>query len=189
MQSCLRFVWMLTLALSCAMCECQSLEPLASGGGMEIQLEPLAVQDGLPMRFAVLLVNISGHELRLPQPYLECADSISGFIFLRARYAPTDPSKHALGRGCVADELRRPIAERVKNWKTLKAGESLRFEMNLTDAVPDAPGAGSYTIWADFTPAWVSAEDLQTLHRDGLDVLTEKIQTVPMHYEVSAVRK
>jgi hypothetical protein len=159
--------------------------PQSDAGGVAIRLNPSHLQNGLPLVFEVVLTNISGHDLRLPQPQLECANSMNGFIFLRASFLPADASMHPTSHGCAVDSFSRNTLERAKSWQTLASGASLSYEFRLQDAVPDAPAAGRYTVWADFTPAAVSPDEIQMLHQNGIDVPTATVTTVPVHYEIS----
>lgn len=159
--------------------------PRSEAGGLAIRLHPSHLQNGLPLVFDVVLTNTSGHDLRIPHPQLECGNSTQGFIFLRAEFLPADPSKHPIRHSCIMDSFKRNTLEGVKSWPTLAPGASLYFDMRLQDEVPEAPAPGRYTVWADFTPASVSATDLQTLHENGIEVPTAKLTTEPLHYTVS----
>ncbi len=164
----------------------QLLEAPDSGGGLKLTLEPIRLHGTLPVRFTVVLTNISNHDLHLPQPHLECGDVATGSIFLYARFLPGSSAPLKPHTGCIVDEFHVPIPQRLRSWNVLPAGQSLRFDMDLTNAEPNAPAPGTYTIWAGYDPPAVSPDELKLVEQNGLAVPTSRLATVPLEYHVPA---
>lgn len=185
----IRLVLILSMALASTFSHENALAQFLdadTGGGLRLSLEPIQSVGSLPIHFAIVLTNVSGHDLRLPRPALECGDVINGYLFLRAQYVPSDSNSHPLSRSCVIDHAYTPILDRAKKWNALAPGESLRVEIDLAKAVPDAPSPGTYTIWADFTPPTVGSEDLKLLQQQGIAVPTYRLATPAVEYHVPA---
>lgn len=156
-----------------------------TAGGVKLTVEPIRSTAPLPMWFVIRLTNVSHHDLRLPKPALECGDVANGSVYLHGRFLPSQSSGPLTGSGCVADSFHVPILDQLKRWNTLAAGESLRFDIELTRVVPNAPAAGTYTIWADYTPPYVSPAELKLLDQNGIAVPTSSLATTPVEYRVA----
>ena len=156
----------------------------ASETTLAFRLEPGPMRDGVPSHFDVVLRNVSGHDLILPKPAVECSDTLSGAIWVYARFVPADPTRQVRGRGCIRDGILVPVLDRVKRWQTLHAGESVSFGV----VTPDAYQPGQYTVWAAYEPAYLSAEDRETLHQAGMEAPADKLETPAVQYRVPAAQ-
>jgi hypothetical protein len=136
---------------------------------LELRLVPQDVEDGIPGSFTILLVNHSGHDVRLPMPDSNCSDSYNGNVGLSVRYTPLVPAP-SMGHGCAADLYSwPPIMERIKDWRVVHSGESLNLLGADKKAYYDGGLPGSYEIWAGYLPPFIDPSDQIILRAAGVD--------------------
>src|SRR5271157_3503646 len=86
---------------------------------LELRLVPGDLVDGVPETFTFVLVNISGHDIRMPQPS-QCTGG-NGTVRLYLDFTPLRPPVTGGGGGCGGGSSHPPeILEQAKSWKTLK---------------------------------------------------------------------
>jgi len=152
-------------------------------GELELKLKPEQIKDGMPEAFIFLLINKSNHDIRLPTPEVDCGNSYTGSIMLRVHFVPSRPDEDRVLHGCAADKYDwQEILERAKEWKVLRAGESLSMEAKVSrpgksfgikqgkfQVFLDDHAAGSYEFWADYEPPAISSGDKDALTAVGID--------------------
>jgi len=160
--------WMFTvLLLSASLIAQQSAreqqrdkQPLATAE-MELRIQVAESLDGLPTVFVFELVNVSGHDIHLPQPTLGCVNVHDGEVALRVHFRPAKPSQaEGGGHGCIVDAAweKGPL-ERAAKWKVLRPGESLRLIKTRAEMDPlNQTGLGYYEFWAEYNPPHVEPE-------------------------------
>ena len=52
---------------------------------LELIMRPDAPRHGIPLAFSFVLVNKSSHDVRVPQPSINCDDSYNGEVLLNVR--------------------------------------------------------------------------------------------------------
>jgi hypothetical protein len=154
----------------------QAPEPTVSP--LELQLQPEA-SESVPAAFAFLLVNRSDHEVRVPTPSIDCENSFNGAIWLHVQFRPLVPGPpDEDGFGCASDSMDWPaILERVKAWKVLGPGESLRLRADREHLHYEGDKAGTYEFWATYRPPSVQLLDQGTLWAVGLDFPSRGLDT------------
>lgn len=148
---------------------------------LELRLEAGQVgEQDIPETMVITLVNSGDHEVRLPKPTMSCGDSYSGEVWLRLKFTPLKQGERQTGRGCFLDSgVGRDIADRVKNWKILKPGDTLAFRVTVgTDFNRSIPGR--YEFYADYKPPYLKPEDQRALHAMGIDFPHEALQSLKM---------
>lgn len=154
-------------------------------GALVVHVEPGALNNGIPESFTFKIENTSDHDVILPQPALNCDDAFDGSLILEWKFQPADPDAPGpLGHGCVADTFGAwpPILVRIKEWKTLHAGESLTFEADRAHLlIPDAPGR--YEFWAAYAPAYIEDIDKQLLTGGGFDFPKQPMKSASLVYK------
>src|SRR5262249_46209026 len=128
--------------------------------------------------FAFLLVNRSNHEVRVPTPAVQCEDSFDGSIELRLDFKPLAPGQSGEGGGCAGDTMAwPPILERVKSWKVLRPGESVRLRAEHAHLFYDADKPGIYEFWATYRPPSIHRADQETLRAARIDFPDRQLST------------
>ena len=151
----------------------------APASSLELRIEPENLQKGLPQAFRFVLINRGDHEIRVPVPVLECGASYTGEIWLGMHFTPLQPKQSSgLGHGCAADMAHWPgILERVRNWRTLRPNETLEVSGDIHKLFVTYSEAGFYEFWANYTPPFISPEDMSTLQRAGIEVSHERLSS------------
>jgi len=148
---------------------------------LELSLEPKDIQGGVPQTFTFVLVNTSDHDVRIPAtPVVNCHSQYSGSIWLVHTFTPLTPGSPGPGGGCAASKYNwPPLMDRVKEWKVLRAGESLRIAgaKNFDDKE-----AGTYKFWAEYEPPYISSDDQATLRQAGIDFPHDELATAHITY-------
>lgn len=145
---------------------------------LELRIEAQKVQgEELPLKLVLTLVNSSKNEVRLPYPVIECHGSYTGSLWLRNHFTPFRLGDTQVGHGCSATKYKWPnVANRVKEWKRLKPGETLVFtRTSREDLNPTL--AGKYEFYADYEPPYLSPEDQMTLDSLGITFPREAVQS------------
>src|ERR1700679_3448998 len=75
---------------------------------LKLRLVPRERVNGVPDGFTFKLVNISNHNLRVPQPIVDCAGDYTGYIWLGIVFTPPHAPGSELGYGCGADKVDWP---------------------------------------------------------------------------------
>jgi hypothetical protein len=151
----------------------------APAPNLELRLRPGALVDGVPDSFTFEIVNVSKHDVRMPEPMVDCADSYSGFIFIRFQFKPLHPDvKPGMGFGCASDKKKWPsILERARDWRLLRPGESDSQALPQDKLHYQNREPGTYEFWADYTPPAVGLEDQKALRKAGIDFPTVQLST------------
>ena len=139
---------------------------------LELRLQPGKLVNGVPESFTFVFVNISNHDVRMPQPSL-CADGVFGWLYLGLELKPTTTEVGGFGCGGGIGGSGHVIAMRdqAKNWKILKPGESLKVSFPGIKLFSTKPQQvpGTYDFWATYTPPIIPAYDQQILTEEGID--------------------
>jgi hypothetical protein len=147
-------------------------------GNLELRLQPERVERGVPQAFSFLLVNKTHHDVRVPMPAVDCEDSFDGDVELRRRFTPFKPGSPDEGRGCASDtEDWPPIMDRIKEWKTVHAGDALILAADREHLFYDDSRPGRYEFWALYSPPAIDPADQRKLQDSGIDVPHEKLRT------------
>lgn len=148
-------------------------------GHLEFRLQPERVERGVPQAFSFLLVNETDHDVRLPIPTVQCEDSFDGHIEIRLRFTPLNPRSPDEGRGCAHDrEDWPPIMDRIKEWKTVHAGDALVLRADREHLFYDDSQPGTYEFWAVYSPPSIDAADQRKLQDSGVDFSHERLRTL-----------
>ncbi len=148
-------------------------------GNLQLRIYPGETKADIPQSLIIELANISNHDVRLPQPVMECSDIIYGSVQLRHFFVPLKPSVPEIGISCVNDYGRSnnygpsSILDWVKTWKVLHPGEFLRMEKPIP--YEQTQRAGQYDFWASYSPPGMSNDDRKTLRDAGIDFPAEEL--------------
>jgi hypothetical protein len=147
-------------------------------GNLELRLQPERVERGVPQAFSFLLVNKTDHDVRVPIPTIECADSLNGDIELRLRFTPLKPGPPDEGRGCAHDRGDwPPIMERITDWKTVHSGDALVLHADREHLFYDDSRLGTFEFWAVYSPPSTDAADQRKLEESAIDFPHDKLRT------------
>jgi hypothetical protein len=145
---------------------------------LEFRLHPEATEAGVPQAFSFVLVNTTGHEIRVPRPTIACEDSFSGAFWLRLYFRPLKPEPPDEGRGCAFDnENWPPILDRIKEWNVLRSGETLTLKADREHLFYDGSKPGTYEFWAIYNPPNIEPSDQKKLEESGIDFPRERLAT------------
>ena len=154
---------------------------------VSLLLQPEKVVEGVPQAFTFVLTNISGEDLRLPEPDIDCGNPTSqGAIWLDESWQPTNGT--GLGKGLGTCDFGGsslppvPVTERAQKWRLLRTGESIYITASCFRLHYETPKPGTYTFSATYLPPLLSSEDLQLLKRVGIVVPQQKALSASIQY-------
>ena len=140
---------------------------------LELHLQPGNLVKGIPEAFTFIFVNISNHDVRMPQPSY-CASDTEGTIYLVLELKPPPLSGIRGGYGGGISGL-PSMSDQAKSWKVLKPGESLTVTFDRKTLFVDEQGPGTYEFWSEYTPPDIPAEDQRILAEEDIDFPREKL--------------
>ncbi len=166
------------LLLASSTAPAQSTAPVRVNS-LELRLLPGALTNGIPDSFTFEIVNVSNHDIRVPQPSIDCGDGYSGFIWLRLQFKPLNPSDLLkTGFGCAGDRVNwPPILERAQQWRLLHPGEFVSQTVQQDKLHYESTKAGVYEFWADYTPPATGPEDQRSLRKAQIDFPSAPLST------------
>ena len=177
--------WRVALFISLALpWTCGAQDATASARDLELKLEPGQLVDGVPTAFTFKIINVSSHDVRVPQPVVECGGYFTGFIWLKLIFKPFDPNKQPqTGFGCAADVWGwPPILKRAQTWQLLHPGQSLDQTLPQDELHYESREPGNYEFWAEYTPPSVAPEDRTTLEKAGIHYSAEPLSTAHLSF-------
>jgi hypothetical protein len=137
---------------------------------LKLRLVPREPVNGVPDGFTFKLVNISNHNLRVPQPIVDCAGDYTGYIWLRIVFTPPHAPGSELGYGCGADKVDwPPILKRAQEWKLLRPGDAVSQTVTRAQLHYEGQQPGTYEFWAEYHPPAVEPDDQKRLRKKGID--------------------
>lgn len=145
---------------------------------LELNIEAENIRSGVPESLTLSLKNISNHVVVLPTPSSECSDQFRGSISIQLDFTPAhpNPESEGYGHGCGEGVSDWPsILDRIKEWRTLRPGESILIETTSKDWMFDFNQLGRYKVWATYDPPEVSERDQDLLLKSGLDFPDRKL--------------
>lgn len=148
--------------------------------GLGLTLKTRQSERGFPALFEVSITNESDHDIRLPDPAIECDSSFTGRVGISFRFIPAKAVAQGddRGYGCAADTMKWPfILDRVQHWNVLSPGQSLTVAVTPEQMHCDCVAAGRYEFWAGYLPPYVSSEEQHTLHNSGIYIPTGAISS------------
>jgi hypothetical protein len=140
---------------------------------LKLILRPDDVRDGIPQGFTFVLLNISDHEVRVPaRASVNCGNSYDGSFWLEVLFTPfqsSTPPPPQGGWGCSGSRYNwPPILDRVKEWKTLRPGES--FSISASKEALHLDGKpGKYEFWGTYVTPGLSPDNENMLQNAGID--------------------
>ena len=149
---------------------------------LSIQLED--VQAGVPQTISVTLANSTDHALLVPTPVIDCGNVYNGTISVKAHFTPLNPKSPGEGyaQGCANEEKSPPIMDRIKGWTVLHPGKSINIRKPLTRYMLGSASAGTYEVWANYWPPFISLQDRQTLQQAGIEFPQSKLETAHLTF-------
>ncbi|HEY0306932.1 MAG TPA: hypothetical protein VGB94_02125 [Acidobacteriaceae bacterium] len=135
---------------------------------LSIQLEDM--QAGVPQTISFTLANSTDRDLLVPTPVIDCGRGYDGVIRVKAHFTPLNPKSpdDGYGHGCTSEEKSPPIMDRIKSWTVLHPGKSISIRKPLTKYMLGSASAGTYEVWADYSPPHISLQDRETLQQAGI---------------------
>lgn len=171
--------------------ECIWSEPdRATQPEIAIELLATSLADGVPTGFTFVFTNVSGGNLSIPPPELDCiTPSSNGFIRFPWKFMPANGSEQGIGAGlgsCGPGGGMHPtppmtISSLTEKWIVLRPGQSHRFPANW----PLGFGvlrSGAYTFSAEYVPPRLSSEAERLLSEAKIVVPRQKAETPEQHY-------
>jgi hypothetical protein len=165
-----------TLALSltpCALSQALNPQPASDDkpANLKLVLQPDDFRDDMPQAFTFVLLNITDHDLLVPvHPSLDCFDNYDGSFWLVIKFTPVTPEPPGMGWGCGGSKYQwPPVLDRVKEWKTIRPGESFRITAPKDKLHLDGSKPGTYEFWARYVPPAISPDDETILRHAGFD--------------------
>jgi hypothetical protein len=149
---------------------------------LELRIVPSELVDGVPEAFTFVLVNIGGHDMRMPQPS-QCMGA-NGTVSLHLDFTPLKPPLTGGGGGCGVGSSDAPgILDQAKSWKTLKPGESLAVSYKRAALFDRQNAPGVYEFWGEYQPPELSAEDITALQHAGIDFPRERLKSAHLRFK------
>ena len=145
---------------------------------LQIRIRAGDIRGGIPTKFTLTIINKSDHDLVIPEPTVDCGDLFRGTVSVEVDFTPRHPSPESIGHGhgCGKGISDWPtILDRIKEWRTLRPGESLVVEESSTNWLFDFDQPGRYKVWGQYEPPEVSPRDREVLRRSGIDFPQVKI--------------
>jgi hypothetical protein len=134
---------------------------------LELRLKPGQMVNGIPESFTFAFVNISNHDVRMPQPS-RCSSSAMGTIYLVVELRPAPPPGIRGGCGEGFSGM-GPMRDQAENWKVLKPGESLKVSFSRGELFSNEQAPGTYNFWAKYTPPTIPVKDRRVLTEEDID--------------------
>ena len=158
-------------------------KPIAN---LELRLLPGEMANGVPRGFTFELINVTRHNVWVPEPTVECTDSYEGYLLLRVKFTPLYSPGSETGGGCAGDKLNwPPILERAREWKLLPPGEAVEKTVPRAELRYEVGQSGTYEFWAEYYPPALEPADQQTLRERGIDFPLEKLTTSHLTFRTS----
>jgi hypothetical protein len=158
-------------------------KPIAN---LELRLLSGEMANGVPQAFTFELINVSGHNVWVPVPGVDCEDSYDGYLLLRVKFTPLHSPGSETGGGCAGDRLNwPPILERAQEWKLLPPDEAVEKTVRRAELHYEAGQAGTYEFWAEYYPPALEPADQQALGERGIDFPLEKLTTSHLTFRTS----
>ena len=167
---------LVAVILSLATCRPSSAQAIQSE--LDLQVVPSRMVAGVPDSITFALINKSNHDIRLPAPTPPYVSSYRGSIVLYFKFVPamgSTSSPCSVTAGFGDTYLWPAILDRIKDWTTLKPGESLRINEERASTVACEQSMGSYTFWAEYDPPSLSGEDREVLKANNISVPVQAI--------------
>ncbi len=159
----------IVLLLASSLASAQSASPIPPGN-LELRLHPASIEDGIPQAFTFEIANRTNHDVRVPQPVVDCAGDYTGYIWLRMVFTPLHSRGSEIGYMCAADKVNwPPILKRVREWKVLRPGETVSQTVARAQLHYEGRQPGSYEFWAEYHPPAIEPEDQKALGKAGVD--------------------
>ena len=160
-----------------------SQKPVAN---LELRLLPGEMVNGVPQEFTFRLINVTRHNVRVPEPTVECTDSYDGYLLLRVKFTPLHARGSETGGGCAGDRLNwPPILKRAQEWKLLPPGEAIEKTVPRAEMHYEIGQSGTYEFWAEYYPPALEPADQQALRERGIDFPLEKLTTLRLTFKTS----
>lgn len=150
---------------------------------LELHLIPGEMLHGFPQTFTFTLTNVTQHNVWVPDPSMECSNSLRGYLWLGLRSVPFHPPGSETREQCVVDGFREPILIRVQKWKVLAPGEAIENTASRAQLRYEVKQPGTYEFWAEYNPPSLRLEDQQALRERGVDFPFEKLITRHLTFE------
>lgn len=151
---------------------------------VELRILPGQLDRGLPRSFTFILVNRSGHRLRMPHP-THCTGG-NGTVTLRSQFKPLNtrgvPSGGAGGCGHGITG-KTQILEWAKSWQSLDPGESLSVNYSRRDLFNFQEDAGDYEFWGEYVPPKLTTDDISLLERAGVNFPRVPLESAHLHFK------
>jgi hypothetical protein len=153
---------------------------------LELRFVPGDMVNGIPQAFTFELINVTGHNVWVADPGVQCINSYYGYFSLRLHFTPLHPPASETGGGCVVDRFGwPPILERVQEWKVLPPGEEIKKTVSLAAMHYEVKKAGTYEFWAEYSPPAAKPTDQQTLRERGIDFPLDPLTTSHLIFKSS----
>jgi hypothetical protein len=144
---------------------------------LELRLSPGEMVNGVPQTFTFRLINVSQHNVWVPDPTVECSNSVGGYLSLGVQFAPLHPPGSETRGGCVVDEFKPPILVRAQKWKVLAPGEAIEKTASRAQLRYEVELPGTYEFWAEYHPPMLRPGEQETLRERGVDFSVENLTT------------
>lgn len=151
---------------------------------LELRLVAGELGNGVPQAFTFELVNISDHDVRVPQPSVDCGSDFYGSIWLLLVFRPPHMADEWAGFGCADDRFDGdPILKRVQKWQLLHPGEVAKQTIGRDHLHYEGKDPGKYDFWADYRPPAIEQDDQKALRDAGIDFPREPLSSQHIIYE------
>ncbi len=166
-----------------AVCMAAAAQTSASPA-LQLKLEPGPEVRGVPASFVYTIVNASDHDVRLPKPVVNCGDVFFGEVWVHVKFKPPG---HAVVQGpehgCSNDYVATTTAlKRAESWPVLHPGESISQTLPQAQLHYDAGKTGSYEVWAEYRPPYLSPQEQRALRKAGIDFPAAEMRTPHVSY-------
>jgi hypothetical protein len=153
---------------------------------LELRFVPGYVVNGIPQAFTLELINVTGHNVWVADPGVQCIHSYYGYFSLRLKFTPLHPPAPESGGGCAGDKFGwPPILERVQEWTLLPPGEEIKKTVSLAAMHYEARKAGTYEFWAEYAPPRGAAGRPADLRERGIDFPLDTLTTSHLTFKTS----
>jgi hypothetical protein len=150
---------------------------------LALRMEAGNLRFGLPESLTFVMTNQTDRTISMATPVVFCADpDYEGSIYLKTEFTPLNPNQGRREGDCTNDRMDRPsIAERIKLWKQIAPGESMRVTITRAEFQRHAhfldSGPGTYVLSAIFEPPRISAAEAEVLRNLGLSFPAGSVTT------------
>jgi hypothetical protein len=146
--------------------------PQSSKHQLDLIVLPGSLDKAALQTFTIKLINHSEHNIWIPDPAIQCEDSVNGYLWLRVELLDGSVP----GFGCVLDRYRpKSVLDRAHEWKILAPGATMEETIPLAKLHLGFGHPEIRDFWGEYFPPTVTATEERVLEERGIDFPSQRL--------------